>query len=212
MTRKLKRADSDAPPAKRRYNSPLRQQQSAETRRRIVHAGAELVHGFHAWDWTNLTARAVGERAGVSERTVQRYFPSERQLRDAVLERLVEESGVDLNAFELGDFAAVTSSMFTYLASFAIETETVEDPSFASMDQRRREALLGAVARATPGWSDHDRESAAAVLDILWNQPPYERLIEAWGFDGDRAVNTITWLIELIEGAIREGRHPGSGE
>jgi len=194
--------------AKRRYNSPLRQRQSAETRNRIIHAGSELVHGFHAWDWTNLTARAVSERAGVSERTVQRYFPTERELRDAVLQRLVEESGVRLEALELGHFAAVTAQMFSYLSSFAATPSKVTDPSFASVDRLRREALLGAVGRATPGWSDRERESAAAVLDILWNQSPYQRLIEAWEFDAERAVDTITWLIELIEEAVRKGRRP----
>ena len=39
---------------KRRYNSPLRQQQAAATRERIVAAGAKLVHSYPAWDWTNL--------------------------------------------------------------------------------------------------------------------------------------------------------------
>lgn len=193
---------------RRSYNSPLRQRQSAETRERIVTAGASLVHGYQAWDWTNLTAGAVGERAGVSERTVHRYFSTERKLRDAVLQRLYEESGVKLEKLELGDFADVTAHMFTYLSSFSAAPATIQDPTFASMDQHRRDALLNAVARATPSWSDRERESAAAVLDILWNQPPYERLITAWGFDNERATGAITWLIGLIEQAIRNGDHP----
>lgn len=32
----------------------------------------------------------MGERAGVSESTVQRYFPGERKLRDVVLQHLRE--------------------------------------------------------------------------------------------------------------------------
>ena len=194
--------------ARRRYNSPLRQQQSAKTRERIVTAGAELVHGYKAWDWTNLSARAVGERAGVSERTVQRYFPTERELRDAVLQQLLNESGVQLDELTLEDFADVTTEMFNYLSSFAIAPAPVEDPSFASMDNRRRDALMRAVERATPEWSDRERESTAAALDILWNQPPYERLIATWGFDGERASQTITWLIKLIENAVRSGQKP----
>lgn len=192
---------------KRSYNSPLREQQSRDTRNRIVAAGSELVHGFHAWDWTNLTARAVGERAGVSERTVQRYFPTERQLRDAVLQRLLEESGVDLGALELGDFSGVLEDMFTYLSSFAIKPEA-EDPSFASMDQYRRDMLLGAVERAMPDWRAEDRTAVAAILDMFWSPPLYERLVEAWGMDPDRAVQVITWLVRLVEDAARDNRHP----
>ena len=59
-------------------------------------------------------------------------------------------------------------------------------------------------------WLDRDREAAAAALDTFWNQPPYARLITAWGFDNDRATGTITWLIGLIEEAVRQGRRPAS--
>ena len=203
-------AGDKATTARRRYNSPVRKQQTAETQERIVAAGAELVHELPAWDWTNLTARAVSERAGVSERTVHRYFPTERKLRDAVIQRLVLESGVSLDSLQLDDFAEVTTQMFGYLSSFAVAptTAAIDDPTFASVDKLRRDALVDAVARATPGWSDRDRENAAAVLDILWNLPPYERLLMAWGFDTDRALGVMTWVIDLIREAIQQGRKP----
>ncbi len=197
---------TDKAVTKRRYNSPLRQQQAAATRERIVAAGAKLVHSYRTWDWTNLTAPAVGERAGVSERTVQRHFSTERQLRDAVLQRMLEESGIALQDLELGHFADVTKRMFAYLSSFAIAPEPVSDPSFASMDEQRRDALLNAVVRATPGWVDHDRETVAAVLDIFWNPPTYERLVAVWGLDSERAIRALSWLISLTEQAISGAR------
>ncbi len=49
----------------RKHESPLRRQQTAETRERILVAGSELVHGFSSWDWRDLTVRAVAKRAGV---------------------------------------------------------------------------------------------------------------------------------------------------
>ena len=207
-SRNARGASGEAVAQRRGYNSPVRRQQSAATRERIIAAGAELVHGFPAWDWKNLTAGAVGEQAGISERTVHRYFSTERLLRDAVLQRLVEESGVSLESLELDDFADVIAHMFSYLSSFAVAPATETDPTFAEMDQRRRDALLGAVARATPGWPDPERETVAAVLDILWTQPPYDRLITSWGFDSERAIKTITWLIGLIEESVRNDRRP----
>lgn len=203
------RETSNEPAAQRRgYDSPVRRQQSAETRERIIAAGAELVHGFPAWDWKNLSAAVVGEHAGISERTVHRYFSTERLLRDAVLQRLVEESGVSLDGLALDNFAGVIARMFSYLSSFAVTPSAVNDPTFATMDRQRREALLNAVIGATPAWSDHDQETAAAVLDILWSLPPYERMITSWGFDAERAIGAISWLIGLIEEAIRNGRRP----
>ena len=194
---------------RRRYNSPIREQQTAETRERIVAAGAELVHDLGDWDWKNLTARAVAEVAGVSERTVHRHFATERTLRDAVLLRLSEESGITLENLSVGNFAEATAQLFKYLSSFAITPATVADPSLASMDDRRRMALLAAVGNDRPEWSDQDRETAAAVLDIAWHLPNYERLLAAWGLEPERALDALSWLIELVEDAIRQGRRPG---
>src|SRR5215831_19683750 len=77
-------------PARRRrsYNSPVRREQTADTRQRILAAASRLLHEFPTWNWRELTVRAVAKRAGVSERTVYRYFLSERELRDAVLRQL----------------------------------------------------------------------------------------------------------------------------
>ena len=201
-------SDDKSATKRRRYHSPLREQQAAETRERIIAAGSQLVHSLDEWDLKNLTARAVAEVAGVSERTVHRHFTTERALRETVLQRLAEESGISLDTLRVDNFAAATAQLFKYLSSFAVAPVTV-DPYLASMDDQRRMAVLAAVSSDTPGWSDHDRETVAAVLDIAWHLPIFERLQTAWGFDPERTIDTLAWLIELIEDAIRQGRRPG---
>lgn len=195
---------------RRKYNSPVREQQSADTRENIIGAGSELVHKFTTWDWTNLTAKAVGDHAGISERTVRRYFSSEAKLRDAVLERLVQESGVTLDSMDLDNFAGNVTLMFRYLQSFAVEKNTSQDPAFEALDKRRMLALKAAVAHATPNWSDEQRETVSAILDILWQPELYERLTARWEFDIDRSASTISWLIDLIKLAIQQDRAPGT--
>lgn len=194
---------------RRQYNSPKRKQQTAKTRQRIIEAGAELVHEFTAWDWKQLTFRAVGERAGVSERTVYRYFPTEGLLKTAVMQHLVKEAGVELKALQLDQFASTVAKTFTYLSSFAIEPmETPDDPTFVTIDEHRRVALLAAVQQEAPNWTPEQAKIAAAALDIFWNLPPFERLILAWGFDVEQATHTVSWVIGLIETAIKEDRRP----
>ena len=171
-------------------------------------AGTELVHGFQSWDWKNLTARAVGEQAGVSERTVQRYFPSERGLRDAVLQGLVEESGVDLNDLNLSGFDDVVINMFNYLSSFAVEPDLTVDPSQTKMDERRKEALLDAVADATPSWSREEQEMVAAILDMLWQPSTHDRFKQAWDLDAERFTRVIRWFTTLIQSALEKGGKP----
>lgn len=203
-------APTKAVDKKRKYNSPLRQQQTADTKERIVAAGSELVHEFPTWDWTNLTAKAVGERAGVAERTVHRHFSSERALRHAVLQRLVEESGVNMEDFQLKEFRDMTVGMLNYLLSFSAKTNTVPalDPTLASIAEYRREQLLDAVVRETPTWGDEEQKIVAAGLDILWDPSVHERIRQSWGFDRDTATRSVTWMIDLIETAIKNGNKP----
>jgi AcrR family transcriptional regulator len=193
----------------RPYHSPIRQERAAQTRERIVAAGAELAHSFQSWDWRELTVRAVAERAGVNERTVYRHFATERELRDAILASLEAEAGVSVDGLELDDFAEVTARVVTYLSTFAVEPRVATDPSFVEVDQRRRAALVHALEPRTAGWSDTERQLAAAMLDVFWSVPTYERLRAAWDLSEDEVTRAITWVISLIEDAIAEGRAPG---
>ena len=194
----------------RTYDSPVRRQQAAETRERIVDAGSAIVHELSSWDWRALTYRAVAEQAGVGERTVYRHFPTERQLHDAVMERLHDEVGVDYGAVDLATLTDVTARIFRSLDAFAVLPTSPEpdDPTFAEVDEQRRTALRRAVGEAAPGWDAHRRETAAAALDVLWHLPSFERLVAGWGFDVDRATAAVGWLIELGVDAVERDRPP----
>jgi AcrR family transcriptional regulator len=195
---------------RRRYDSPVRRQQAAATRERIVSAGSELVHEFDSWEWDALTFRAVAERAGVGERTVYRHFPTERHLHDAVMARLEEEAGVAYEDLELTTLPEITARVFSSRGSFAAREAVPNDadPLFVEVDQRRRDALLRAVTDATPTWADAERRTIAALLDLVWSMPGYERLVGAWDFDGDDATHAITWLMSLLTDAIDDDRPP----
>ncbi len=200
-------SESTAP--RRRYDSPVRRQRAAETRERILDAGGELLHGFPVWNWRALTVRAVAARAGVNERTVYRYFASERELRDAVMTRFEEEAGVDIDDLELEEVADVTTAILEYVSTFPLAPRTPRDPTVAAANRRQREALLAAVAPWTSEWSAVDRALAASMLDVLWGVVSYEKLVVDWEQDPKDAIRAITWVIGLVEDAIRDGRGPG---
>ncbi len=192
----------------RRYDSPLRQQRASETRDRIVDAGCELLRGSSIRDWRGLTVRAVADRAGVNERTVYRHFTNERGLRDAAMQRMEREAGIDLTALRLDDIADVARRIFGAVAAHPLPDRPPLDPTLTEAGQRERDALLRAVAPHTDGWSDADRTVAAAMFDVLWGVAPYERLVADWHLPPERAVAGITWVIGLIEAAVRDGRRP----
>jgi AcrR family transcriptional regulator len=193
---------------RRPYDSPLRQQRASETRDRIVTAGCEILQEASIRDWRGLTMRAVAERAGVNERTVYRHFTNERGLRDAVMHRVEEQAGIDLASLRLEDITDVAERIFATVSTHPLPPPAPLDPTLTEASQRQREALLRALAPHTEGWSDADRTVAAAMFDVLWGVAPYERLVGDWRLDSQQAVAGITWVIGLIEDAVREGRRP----
>jgi AcrR family transcriptional regulator len=194
--------------ARRRYDTTLRRQQAAGTRERIVAAGCKLLHRSPIRDWRALTVRAVAERAGVNERTVYRHFVNERALRDAVMHRLEEEAGIDLARLRLEDVADAAARIFEHVSSYPVKARPPLDPTLTEAGQRQRKALLRAVATRTAGWPETDRVVAAAMFDILWGVAAYERLVIDWRLDRKQAIRGITWVMGLVEEAIRKGRRP----
>lgn len=200
---------STPPKETRRYDSPVRREQVAETHERIIDAGAQLVHELSSWDWQGLTVRAVASRAGVHERTVHRHFATERDLRAAVLQRLLEESGVTVEGMQLEDLPAHVAQLFGYLASFSSSTARRPDGVLQSLDDRRKAALLATVSDAAADFSDADRTLIASLIDVLWGVPTFTRLITGWGLDADEATRGVNWILQLVTDAVRSGHAPG---
>jgi AcrR family transcriptional regulator len=196
---------------RRRYDSPLRQQRASETRDRIVEAGCDLLSASSVRDWHGLTVRAVAERAGVNERTVYRHLTNERGLRDAVMQRLEQRAGIDLDGLELEDIGDVATRIVMTVSAHPREPHPPLDPTLTAASQRQRTALLRALEPRTVGWSEAERAVAAAMFDVLWGVAAYERLAVDWELDRDEAIAGITWVIGLIEDAVREGRAPSAG-
>ena len=192
----------------RPYDGTLRRERAAETRERILDAGSELIHRTAVRDWKRLTVRAVAERAGVNERTVYRYFGSERGLRDAVLHRNEQEAGIDLAGMQLEDIATVATQIFGHVALYPREPRPPLDPTLVAAKDRQHDALLSAITVDAEQWPDEERIVAAAVFDVLWSVASYERLVVDWEIDHRQAVRGISWVIGLVEEAVRDGRRP----
>ncbi len=182
---------------------------AGETRERIVDAGSELVHAGSVRDWKRLTIRAAAKRAGVNERTVYRHFGDEKGLRDAVLHRHAEEAGIELEGMQLEDLAKVAGQIFAHVSAYPIEARPQLDPTLIEAHRRQNDAVLGAISARTEGWPPDRQMLAAAMVDVLWSVATYERLTVNWRVDLDQAIEGVSWVIGLIEQAVRAGRGPG---
>ncbi len=186
----------------------MRRQRAGETRERIVTAGCRILQTSSVRDWKALTIRGVAEQAGVNERTVYRYFGNERGLRDAVMQRLEQEAGIDLDGMELGDVADMAARILTHVSSYPLRPKPPLDPTLADANLRQRSALFAALAESTARWSEMERHAVAALLDVLWSVATYERLVSDWEMDSDEAIRVVTWAIDLITTAVRGGQQP----
>lgn len=204
------RAKAVADGSRRPYNSPARRRQAEQTRERIVSAGAEIVRELPTWDWRLLTFSAVADRAGVGRRTVFRHFPTEDQLRTAVLQRLEESAGVDYDQVSVDTVADVSAHVFNSLQDFASPAADVKhvEPAFYAAFQRRRQALIRAIDEAAPQWSPAQRRAATAMLDLLWDVSTFHRLTSSWQLNNDDAATTLGWAIALITDAVKAGKSP----
>lgn len=171
-------------------------------------AGSELVHSFDAWNWDQLTFRAVAEHAGVGERTVYRHFPTERQLHEAVMHRLHEEAGVDYASVTIDNLVEVTGRVLDSMGHYPTAPTSPQpaDQVFEQVDLRRREALARVVAHLD--LPDRSRGEVAALLDVLWNLPAFERLVAGWQLEPERASAALAWLVELVLRAAEAGDAP----
>ena len=118
------------------------------------------------------------------------------------------EAGIDLGEMQLDDIADIAARIFEHVSSFPLEPRPPLDPTLAEANQRQRDALLAAIAARTGRWSAEDREVVAAMFDVLWSVASYERLVVDWQIESKRAIRGITWVIELVEEAVRSGRGP----
>jgi AcrR family transcriptional regulator len=192
----------------RRYESPVRRQQATETRERIIAAGCKVLRASSIRDWRALTMRGVAEVAGVNERTVYRYFGNERGLRDAVMHSLEQKAGIELEGMQLEDVADIAARIFAHVSSYPVRPKPPLDPTLTDANLRQKNALLGALKDGTSEWSDSERTSAAALLDVIWNVATYERLASDWEMDREQAIRTVSWAVGLVEDAIRNGQRP----
>jgi AcrR family transcriptional regulator len=192
----------------RQYDNSGRREQAAETRDRIVAAGAELLRESSVRDWGRVTVRSVAERAGTSERTVYRHFGSEKGLRDAIMERHQDQAGIDLSTVGIDDLADVAARVLRFVSVYPKQPEPPLDPTLHETDARRRAALLRAVAESAPDRSPQEHLRAAAMIDLIWSISSYERLLNGWQMDDEEAIETVRWGIGLVVDATADRTPP----
>jgi AcrR family transcriptional regulator len=182
--------------------SDLADRRARVTRDAIVGAAIDLLADEHA---ATLSVPAVAEAAGVSVRTVYRYFPNKQALLDAVANYFPEQV-LGTSRLEYGNLAVVEATMIALWTDFSRQLPAVRaqhrSPLGLELRQRRltetRAGVAKAVAEAHPDTSEHDRERLVDLIIALTSSAAFLELTDRLGRDPTDAARLAVWAVRAL--------------
>ena len=157
----------------------------------------------------------LATEAGVSRRTLYRYFPNRDALvaatgtwiRDDVLQLPIEIGPAGIAASFRAAAARLNEN--PRLARALLRTDTGRAVR-AGYRSERVEAIRTALRRDVPGLSGRALDRAAAVLGYLCSSNAWITIQDDAGIDASSAQAAVTWAIEALLAQLRETTHSPS--
>jgi AcrR family transcriptional regulator len=186
----------------------LREQHAEVTRDRILAAVVELLERGEAEE---LTMPGVAEAAGISLRTVYRYYPT----REDLLEAAGRWIGDELLRHPYPQTLDEVAELFRVgCRDFDEHPGLVRALALSRLGQsvrgyRRRErldAISRALRREVGDLSEDELRRAEAVLAYLHNMLAYTVLREESGLAGDEIGEALGWAIDTLVDDLRKRR------
>ena len=184
----------------------MRQAQRAVTEQRIIEALAALIDEEHPLE---ISMAAIAKRAGVSEPTLYRHFPTKKDLFGALAGYQFRTVAAGLAPSSADDLADAVRTVFQRSAGMesvvrwtlaATDTERVPRPNV----EARLALLRGALGDAAEGDDDSARFLLRAVL-LLTSPMAWLYWKDYLGLDPADAAATAGWAIKIL--ARSAGEH-----
>lgn len=187
----------------------LRTRQADLARTAILEALLEhLEHG----DADDVSMDGLAQEAGVSRRTLYRYFPTRDALlaaaadwiRDDVLELPVEigEEGIAASFRR----AAARLERHPRIARALLHTETGRAVR-TGYRAARVDAIRRALKQEVPGLSRRELERAAGVLSLICSSNSWITIQDEGGVSAAEAQAAVSWAIETLIASLRDSVH-----
>ena len=172
-----------------RRRSSLRDQQADLTRELIMGAFQGLLQNDHP---DAITYPQVAEAAGVSLRTVYRYFPTRVDLLQSAAAWLADftDGARWDDPRTVHDLAGAVPEMGRV---FDEHTNVFRALAGDELQEQRRVAVAAAVAEVSRNLPAAEARRAEAVLGFLRSGRAWLALHDHYGLDGDEIVATLDW-------------------
>lgn len=196
----------------RPYTSPLRAEQAAATRRRVLDAAIDLLQEAGSGE---VAIPEVAERAGVSASTAYRAFPSREDLLDAVLDELKARfaglagprpaslddfvESADRAVHAVYEVEPLYRALFATPAGQELHRSTALERSGA-IEAMLREELDGLGAEMT----DEQIRRFVAVVHLVSSSRSILFLKDYQGLGVEDSVGAIRWALRALVAAGRD--------
>ncbi len=157
----------------------------------------------------------IAERAGVSPRTVYNYFPTRNDLLEAVAdwadEAMAERGSTILppSLDEVPDVIGPNFAIFEEMSGVATALARLDTAvSRTRARERRTEAFVAAVKEAFPDMPPRQTRALGALLRQLVSVKAWYLLTYEHGLETKEASTIVSWAVEQIVGALRNGNFP----
>ncbi|MEB2322612.1 MAG: helix-turn-helix domain containing protein [Sorangiineae bacterium] len=196
--------------SKRAYDNTFRAEQAEQTRTRLLHAARDLMAELPRQP---VSMADVATRAGVSEPTAYRYFPS----RDVLFESLAELHARELDQPPLAEDPADLPLNMIALSHYfgrnaAWMRSSMVNPRVAAVRARGRKRRAGLLrAMLAPRLShleEREREVALAFLLAMARFETWDFII-GHGLDDDEAGRAMAWAVQAFLDALARDRRVG---
>lgn len=191
----------------------LRQRHTALTRETILRA---LVDVISEGGLAGFSVQEVADRAGVSHRTVYRYYPS----RDDLLAGLVEwvesrmvELGAPFSAEDAGELADSVRANMAVFDELADGVEAMTRFSFGTgIEPARRDErtvmFTNIAERELRGCDPEQVRAVAALVRLLVSTRAWLTLRQDGVMPHEHTGPAIAWAVEVLLEAAKAGRGP----
>jgi AcrR family transcriptional regulator len=200
----------------RSYKSPLREERSIQTRERILDG---LVQVMARNGIAELSIPLVAREAGVSIPSVYRYFPTKRELIDA-LEDYAHRKG----SFSLSEYTMETPEDLARVVPLTFKRrEAIESTLSAAMNSKlgyairqpefeeRSKKFAKALMSVSKGLSKEEREWLVDTVFVLSSFACVRAFRDYLGLSTDEAGDRVAWAIRtLARGAAQQGQKKSS--
>src|SRR5262245_23129461 len=192
----------------------LRDQHAELTRDLIFQAFTKLVldEGVH-----DFSIQQVADIAGVSHRTVYRYFSTREDLLDGLAAWLASQMPRDLDSYRPEEFAdAIRDShgVFAQQADRVRALAVLE--AGARIRLRHRSQRTRTVQRAMAAFTGHLEEEAARAVAVLIRELAgshmWTHLRDEYGIDQQQVTQVVVWAVSTLVESLKAGKGPGIDE